>query len=45
MANKGIKINDVIETNDKKIIKSLDFNEKKLKISFGKKKHFIIKII
>ena len=45
MANKGIKINDVIETNDKKIIKSLDFNEKILKISFGKKKHFIIKII
>ena len=45
IANKGIKINDVIETNDKKIIKSLDFNEKILKISFGKKKHFIIKII
>ena len=37
IANKGIKINDVIETNDKKIIKSLDFNEKILKISFGKK--------
>ncbi len=45
IANKGIKINDVIETNDKKIIKSSDFNEKILKISFGKKKHFIIKII
>ena len=45
IANKGIKINDVIETNDKKIIKSLDFNEKILKISFGKKKHFIIKVI
>ena len=45
IANKGIKINDVIETNDKKIIKSLDFNEKILKISFGKKRHFIIKII
>ena len=45
IANKGIKINDVIETNDKKIIKSSDFNEKILKISFGKKKQFIIKII
>ena len=45
IANKGIKINDVIETNDKKIIKSSDFNEKILKISFGKKKHFIIKVI
>ncbi len=45
IANKGIKINDVIETSDKKIIRSLDFNKKILKISFGKKKHYIIKII
>ncbi|MAH74257.1 MAG: tyrosine--tRNA ligase [Candidatus Pelagibacter sp. TMED197] len=42
----AIKINNDILKDDTKIINSDDFNNKKsLKISFGKKKHYIIKII
>ena len=43
--NKGLKINDKIIEDDKKIIKIKDFNKNILKLSYGKKKHFIIKII
>ena len=43
--NKGLKINDKIIEDDKKIIKIEDFNKNILKLSYGKKKHFIIKII
>ncbi len=44
--NNGIRINDVIITDDKKIIGLLDFDKKPyLKLSFGKKKHFLVKII
>ena len=45
IANKGLKINNILMSDDKKIIKIHDFKEKTLKISFGKKKHFQIKII
>ncbi len=45
IANKGLKINDVLINDEKKIIQSVEFNKKILKISLGKKKHFIIKII
>ncbi len=43
--NKGLKINDEILLDDKKILSFGDFKANMLKISFGKKKHYIIKII
>ncbi len=43
--NKGLKINNELLNDDKKIISENDFKEKILKISFGKKKHYLVKII
>ena len=43
--NNGIKINDLMVNDEKKLIVSGDFNEEKMKISFGKKKHFLFKLI
>ena len=43
--NNGIKINDNTISNEKRMIELLDFKEKKMKISFGKKRHYIFKII
>jgi len=44
MQEKGIKINDKLETDEKRIIKFNDFiNSEYLKISHGKKRHYIIK--
>jgi tyrosyl-tRNA synthetase len=44
--NLAIKIDNKTVTDDKKIITLNDFNkEKSLKVSFGKKKHFLLKII
>jgi tyrosyl-tRNA synthetase len=45
IVNKGFKINDVVIDNDKKIVNENDFKKKILKLSYGKKKHFLIKII
>ena len=45
MANKGIKIDDIIIEDEKKILYEKDFKKNKLKLSYGKKKHFLIKII
>ena len=45
IANKGIKIDDIIIEDEKKILYEKDFKKKKLKLSYGKKKHFLIKII
>tara|TARA_Y100000022_G_C13238809_1_gene371328 strand:- start:989 stop:1723 length:735 start_codon:yes stop_codon:yes gene_type:complete len=45
IANNGIKINDVVVLNDKKMIQLNDFKKNKLKFSYGKKKHYLIKII
>jgi tyrosyl-tRNA synthetase len=45
IANKGLKINDVIIDDDKKILQVKDFNKKILKLSYGKKKHYLVKII
>ena len=43
--NKGIKIDDIVQTNINKIINHKDFSKKdSTKISFGKKKHFLVKI-
>ena len=43
--NKGLKINDLVLGIDKKFLELKDFNEKISKISFGKKRHYIVKII
>ncbi len=45
IANRGFKINDKIVDDEKKIINSNDFKESKFKLSYGKKKHFLVKII
>ena len=43
--NNGIKINDTLLKDEFKTIKLKDFNNENLKISFGKKKHYIFKLI
>ncbi len=43
--NNGIKINDLLINDEKKLINNNDFNEKNMKLSFGKKKHFLFKVI
>ena len=43
--NNGLKINDKLVGDVKRTLKSEDFEEKILKISYGKKKHFKVKII
>ena len=45
IANKGLKINNVLVIDENKILHQVDFKEKILKISYGKKKHYLIKII
>ena len=45
IANKGFKIDGLIISDEKKILKAKDFKDNKLKLSYGKKKHYIIKII
>ena len=45
IVNKGIKINDTLIIDENKILNSSDFKNENMKISFGKKKHFLLKII
>ena len=45
IANKGLKLNNVLVIDDKKVIQNSDFEKDILKISFGKKKHYLVKII
>ena len=45
IANKGLKLNDKIIEDEKKILQLQDFEKSTLKLSYGKKKHYIIKII
>ena len=45
IANKGLKIDNAVIVDENKIIKFNDFKQKILKLSYGKKKHYIIKII
>ncbi len=45
IANKGLKINDTLINDEKKILQQNDFKDRMLKISIGKKKHYIVKII
>ena len=43
--NKGLKIDDIVIEDQKKILVIKDFKENKLKLSFGKKKHFLLRVI
>ena len=43
--NNGIKINDLLVENENKILNLSDFKDENMKISFGKKKHYLFKII
>ncbi len=45
ISNKGLKIDNVVVIDEKKIIKSNDFKENRFKLSYGKKKHYLVKII
>ncbi len=45
IANKGLKINDVVIESEKKILQLKDFKKNVLKLSYGKKKHYLVKII
>ena len=42
--NKGLKLNDKVIEDEKKILKLKDFEKDTLKLSYGKKKHYLIKI-
>jgi len=44
IANKGIRINDIVIDNEKKILELKDFKNDIFKLSYGKKKHYLIKI-
>ncbi len=41
----GLKLNDALLNDEKKVLDENDFKDKFLKISYGKKKHYLIKII
>ena len=45
IANKGLKINNVVVVDENKILQKTDLKGKSLKVSYGKKKHYLIKII
>ncbi len=45
IANKGLKINNLLVSDERKKLFVNDFKNKILKISFGKKKHYQVKII
>ena len=45
IANKGFKINDTIIENEKRVLELKDFRNRILKLSYGKKKHYLIKVI
>ena len=44
IVNKGLKINNVVVVDENRILLTKDFKESVLKISFGKKKHYLVKI-
>ena len=45
IANKGFKIDGAIIEDEKKVIRLNDFKNNILKLSYGKKKHYLVKII
>ena len=44
-ADKGLKMNNEVVEDEKKMLQLKDFEKDTLKLSYGKKKHYIIKII
>ena len=45
ITNKGIKVNGIVIEDEKKILQLKDFKKNILKLSYGKKKHYLVKII
>tara|TARA_Y100000591_G_C21730021_1_gene643533 strand:- start:80 stop:1108 length:1029 start_codon:yes stop_codon:yes gene_type:complete len=45
IANKGVKLNNLPVEDENKVLENKDFSNKILKLSFGKKRHYLIKII
>ena len=45
IANKGFKIDGVVIDDEKKILQLKDFKKNIFKLSYGKKKHYLVKII
>ena len=45
ISNKGIKIHNIIISDENKKLNKSDFKDDTLKLSYGKKKHYLIKII
>ena len=45
IGNDGLKLNDILLKDEKKVLHGNDFKNNILKISCGKKKHFLVKII
>ncbi len=45
IANKGLKIDGITIDNEKKMLEIKDFKKNIFKLSYGKKKHFLLKII
>ena len=45
LINNAYRINNKIENNENKIIQLSDIIDEEIKISFGKKKHFVLKIV
>ena len=43
--NKGLKIDNVLVSDANKVLQTSDFKNDMIKISFGKKKHYLIKVI
>ena len=43
--NKGLKIDNIVVEDQKKILITKDFKENRLKLSYGKKKHFLLRVI
>ena len=44
IANKGLKLNDKVIDDENKTLQLKDFDKNTLKLSYGKKKHYLIKI-
>ena len=44
IVNKGFKIDGILIENEKKKIELKDFKKNILKLSYGKKKHYLIKV-
>ncbi len=43
--NKGLKIDNIVVQDENKIFNQLDFKKNFIKLSLGKKKHFLIKVV